>query len=225
MLTIEVAGERLALLPERAAFVPSHATLLIADLHLGKAHAFRRLGVPVPEGGAAAALATLDRLICTLAARRLVFLGDLLHSASAQDESTMHALSAWRGAHRDVEITLVRGNHDRHAGDPPAGLDINVVDEPLSLGPFLLCHHPDPRPGGHVLAGHWHPCVAIAGRGRDRLRLPCFWVREGVTILPAFGSFTGMHPIDAEPAARVYAISDEAVTLLPVLPVLAGGRS
>jgi metallophosphoesterase superfamily enzyme len=68
-----------------------------------------------------------------------------------------------------------------------------------------------------VLAGHWHPCAVIAGRGRDRLRLPCFWVRDGVTVLPAFGSFTGMHAIDTDPGARVYAISDEGVTLLPAL--------
>ncbi len=215
MLTIEVAGEPLVLLPERVAFVPAAATLLIADLHLGKAHAFRCLGVPVPEGGAADALSTISRLIDTLDARRLVFLGDLLHAASAQDESTMDAVAGWRSAHRGVEMTLVRGNHDRHAGDPPPALDIAVVDEPLPLGPFLLCHHPQPRPGGHVLAGHWHPCVALSGRGRDRLRLPCFWVRDRVTVLPAFGAFTGMHPIDAESGDRVYAITEDGVMRLP----------
>jgi hypothetical protein len=42
-------------------------------------------------------------------------------------------------------------------------------------------------------------------------------VRDGVTVLPAFGSFTGMHAIDTDPGSRAYAISDEGVTLLPAL--------
>jgi hypothetical protein len=37
----------------------------------------------------------------------------------------------------------VRGNHDKHAGDPAATLDIELVDEPHQVGPFAFCHHPD----------------------------------------------------------------------------------
>ena len=36
-------------------------------------------------------------------------------------------------------------------------------------------------------------------RGRsDALRLPCFWLRPGCTVLPAFGDFTGGAPVVAE---------------------------
>jgi metallophosphoesterase superfamily enzyme len=47
------------LLPGRAAFLPASATLLVADLHLGKAATFRQAGIPVPEGSAQADLARL----------------------------------------------------------------------------------------------------------------------------------------------------------------------
>ena len=215
MLTISLAGEPLTLLPEKAAYLSERHTLLIADAHLGKALSFRRLGVPVPQGSTADNLATLSALVVRLGARRIVFLGDLLHSAHAQSAATQAELAHWRQAHLDLELTLVRGNHDAHAGDPPAALGIDVVDEPLRLAPWALCHHPQARSDGYVLAGHLHPCVTVHGRARERLRLPCFWFGDRVGVLPAFGAFTGMHPIDAQPNDRVYALTHDAVVELP----------
>ena len=80
-MDIEVGGALLRLLPQRAALLPDHGTLLVADAHIGKAVSFRRLGVPVPHGTTAENLARLDDLLAATAARRIVFLGDLLHSA------------------------------------------------------------------------------------------------------------------------------------------------
>lgn len=215
MLTVNVAGEPLTLLPEKAAYLAGRQLLLIADAHFGKALSFRRLGVPVPQGSTAENLATLDALVSRHDIRHIVFLGDLLHSAHAQSAATQAAVALWREAHRDLNLTLVRGNHDDHAGDPPAALNIEVVDEPLRLGPWALCHHPNEQPDGYVLCGHLHPCVRLHGRARERLRLPCFWFGDRVGVLPAFGGFTGMHPIDAQPQDRVYALTGDGVVQVP----------
>lgn len=215
MLTVAVAGERLTLLPEKAIYLAERQLLLVADAHIGKAVSFRRLGVPVPQGSTADNLTTLSTLIDRLGVHHVVFLGDLLHSSHAQAAATQAALATWRERHRDVQLTLVRGNHDDHAGDPPAALGIDVVDEPLRLGPWALCHHPQARSDGYVLAGHLHPCVRLQGRARERLRLPCFWFGEQVGVLPAFGEFTGMHPIEARPQDRVYALTGDGVLEVP----------
>lgn len=212
MLTVSVAGEPLTLLPEKAAYAAERQTLLIADAHFGKAASFRRLGVPVPQGTTTGSLAVLSGLVARLEVRRVVFLGDFLHSAHAHAAATQAAVACWREAHRDLQLTLVRGNHDDRAGDPPAALDIEVLDEPQRLGPWALCHHPQPQADGYVLSGHLHPCVTLHGRARDRLRLPCFWFGERVGVLPAFGVFTGMHPIAPRPADRVYALTADGVT-------------
>ena len=108
----------------------------------------------------------------------MVFLGDLLHSAHAHAPATLQALAQWRKQHAALELLLVRGNHDDHAGDPPAALGMQAVDEPLRLGGLALCHHPQPRDGAYVLAGHLHPCVVLGGRAHERLRLPCFHFGE-----------------------------------------------
>jgi len=225
MLRITLAGEDALLHPSGTLLLPAHGTLLVADAHFGKAVSYRKLGVPVPEATTTATLHTLTKAIAETGARHVVFLGDFLHSARSHAREVLQALAEWRDLHGHVGLTLVRGNHDQRAGDPPASLGIDVVDEPHRLGGFALCHHPEPVAGAYVLAGHWHPCISVRGRAFDHLRLPCFWFADdggrslapAVGVLPAFGSFTGMHPIERRDGDRVYAVADGVVRALPAL--------
>lgn len=213
-LAIEVAGETLLLCPERAAYWPDAATLLVADAHFGKAASFRARGVPVPESTTSATLATLDVLIARHVPRRIVFLGDFLHAREARAPRTLAALAAWRARHAALEMVLVEGNHDRHAGAPPEALDIDLVEEPLVDGAFALCHVPAPVAGRYVLAGHLHPAYRLAGR-IESMRLPCFWLGESVGVLPAFGDFTGSAMIAPVADDRVFVIAGERVLPVP----------
>lgn len=215
MVEIEVAGVRLALLAQRAAYLVDERCLLVADAHIGKAVSFRRLGVPVPSGTTTQTLLALSLAIAATSARRVVFLGDLLHSAHAHAPATLQALAQWRHRHAALELLLVRGNHDSRAGDPPLALGVQAVDEPLRLGTLALCHHPQPRAGAYVLAGHLHPCVVLDGRAHQRLRLPCFHFGAQVGVLPAFGAFTGMHAVRPGPGERIYVVGDDTVQPLP----------
>ena len=214
--TILAGGQPLSLLADKAAFVAASRTLLVADAHIGKAVSFRALGVPVPRGTTSETLAALATLLACTGARRIIFLGDFLHSAHAHAAATLAAVAAWGRAHRDVELVLVRGNHDDRAGDPPREFGIDVVDEPFMQHGFALCHHPQRIAGAYVLAGHLHPCVSLGGRAGDHLRLPCFWLGDDVAVLPAFGAFTGMHPIRAAAGERVFAIADDRVAAMPI---------
>ncbi|MEO7392280.1 MAG: ligase-associated DNA damage response endonuclease PdeM [Ramlibacter sp.] len=227
MLRIRVAGADILLHPSGAALLPAQQTLLVADAHFGKAVSFRKLGVPVPAGTTSETLEGLSKAIADTQAKRVVFLGDFLHSRRSHAAGTLDALARWRASHAGLELTLVRGNHDDRAGDPPDSLDIAVVDEPLPLAPFALCHHPQAIAGAFVLAGHWHPCISVAGRAFERLRLPCFWFGDdsgalpafATGILPAFGSFTGMHRIEPRAGDRIFPIADDVVRALPPLPI------
>lgn len=210
MHSVEVGGAWLRLLAERAAFMADEGTLLVADIHVGKDASFRGLGVPVPPGATESTLDRLSRVVSDTQARRLVVLGDFWHSSRSRAPEVLAALANWRERHAALEVTLVRGNHDQRAGDPPAGLGIRACDAPLALGPYRLVHEPEtlPQDEGYVLAGHVHPCVVVGGRGFDRLRLPCFHFGERVGVLPAFGEFTGGHVLPREPGDRVFAVAD-----------------
>jgi uncharacterized protein len=213
-LTVEVGGRPIVLLPQRAAFLPDDRLLLVADAHFGKAQSFRRLGVPVPGGTTETNLRALSELVAYTDAIGIVFLGDLMHAKHARAPATMQAVQAWRARHHALAMTLVRGNHDSRAGDPPADWALDVVDEPWFAGPFALCHHPAPVEGRYTIAGHLHP-AAVVGRGIDRLRLPCFHFGPRVGVLPAFGDFTGTHVVQAEPGDRVFVVAQDSVRPLP----------
>ena len=207
---IDLAGERVLLLPEKALYWPAQKMLIIADIHFGKAASFRALGVPVPRGTTSENLAALDALMARYATEEIMFLGDFLHARAAHASATVAAMLAWRQRNCALRLTLVRGNHDVRAGDPAASLGIDMVDEPHTVGAFSFCHHPDIWGAGYVLAGHVHPVFLLASR-RDSLRLPCFLAGPTRMILPSFGAFTGGHPVNPAAGEHVYVSSGEAV--------------
>lgn len=210
---IEVAGETMLLLAEKALVWPAQRMLIIADIHFGKAASFRAAGVPVPRGTTSQNLAALDAIMAAHDIRHIMFLGDFLHARAAHASATVAAMLAWRLRHADVKLTLVRGNHDRHAGDPAASLLIDLVDEPFEMGPFAFCHHPDLETSAYALAGHIHPSFRLSTRF-DSLRLPCFVVGGRRMILPSFGAFTGGYVITPAADDRIYVSSGEAVHLV-----------
>ena len=206
-----VAGETLVLLSERAAYWPRGRMLLVADPHFGKAAAFRSAAVPVPRGTTHDALGRLDSMIEQLEPARVVFLGDFLHARESRAPATLDAIARWRGQYASIDMILVRGNHDRRAGDPPRELAIECVDAPMHEAPFALTHHPRAIDGAYVLAGHIHPGARLAGSGGDRARLPCFWFGTSLGVLPAFGDFTGLADVDPAPSDQVWVIAGDQV--------------
>lgn len=208
---VTIAGESLRLCAERAVYWPRASTLLVADPHFGKAASFRALGVPVPRGTTGDALARLDALIHRLVPARVVFLGDFLHAREGRTAETFDALAAWRASHASIEMRLVRGNHDRRAGDPPSEVGIACVDGPLIEAPFALSHHPHVVSGSYVLAGHVHPCAVLAGVARQHERLRCFHFARDVGVLPSLGDFTGCAVIEPVEGDRVWVVAEGRV--------------
>lgn len=201
---IELAGQKLWLLPDKAVYWPARKALLLADVHIGKAASYRALHQPVPRGTTEATLARLDTLLAEHDCEQLIVLGDFLHARTARAPATLARVQAWRERHPGLNIVLIRGNHDRNAGDPPVELGIDVVDEPYVVGPFALQHEPKAHPALTVLSGHVHPVFVLRGRARQRLRLPCFLIDEKVSLLPAFGEFTGGWEIEPAGTSQVY---------------------
>jgi len=199
------------LLPERAMYWPRAETLFVADTHWGKDAAFRAAAIAVPGGTLDDDLDRLGAVIKRTGARRLIVLGDLLHAKKGRAPGTLDAIQAWRSHHADLDVMLVRGNHDQGAGDPPDKWRLECVDAPYTLAPFALQHEPQQVTEGYTLAGHIHPAVNLSGMGRQSIRLSCFWFGRRVGVLPAFGSFTGCATIRAHRGDRVFVVAEGEV--------------
>ncbi len=223
-MNITLAGEAVYLLAERALYWPRERALIVADLHVGKADVFRARGIPVPAGSSAQTLARLTQALARAEAishlppTKIIVLGDFFHAKESMNASTLQALQTWRATHQNIEIVIVEGNHDQHAGTKSLAQisDIKVVDEPFSVAPFAFAHHPleTESCAAYTLYGHIHPCTILRS-SVDRLRVPCFVFGAQSGVLPAFGAFTGGHVVSPSQAEAVYAIADTKIFKIP----------
>jgi DNA ligase-associated metallophosphoesterase len=215
-LEIVVAGEQVVLLPERALWLPAHATLLVADLHLGKAATFRKAGIPVPEGSAQRDLKRLERLVTEASAKRLLILGDLFHAAGGCTPDVFAEFASMRARIADTAVLLVIGNHDRRIGTLPASLGIDSCLRTLDEPPFHFVHEPatgldEPSRTAFTIGGHLHPTISIRSPSGDRFADRCFVAEDSLLVLPAFGSFTGGHRVEPTPGLRLWIARDDGV--------------
>lgn len=191
----------------KVAYSPVHSALFVADVHLGKAAAFRKLGVPVPSGTTDENLQRLTQAIDLFKPERLFILGDFIHAETSHSPELSEKLKHWRAMHSQLGVWLIKGNHDKKAGEPERALGIQSLDEPNPLGSLALCHHPQVVQGSTVLAGHVHPAVVLQGKGRTRMRLPCFYVQPGLITFPSFGSFTGSYTVSPQAGECAVAVA------------------
>ena len=214
--SVDEPASDILLLPGRAALVPASRTLLVADLHLGKAATFRRAGIPVPEGSAQRDLERLEELVRGHDVRRLVVLGDLFHAKGGCTPQVFAEFAALRSRIADTTVVLVLGNHDRAVGRLPAALGIDACLPSLDEPPFHFVHEPSTGMTASdrdlfTVAGHLHPTVSIRSPSGDRLADRCFVAEPRVLVLPAFGSFTGGHRVEPAEGMRLWIARDDGV--------------
>lgn len=187
-------------------------TVILTDPHFGKGASFRAAGVPVPTGTTERDLMVLSGVLTVHSPRRLLILGDFFHDRASQSGETLAALRAWRSAFPDLGVELVRGNHDKRAGDPPADLGIRVHADVLVEGPFVFSHAPREWSGDeYVVAGHIHPAVRIRVGRHQTLAAACFLFSERQALMPAFGGLTGKYFVQPSATDRVFLVGPDEV--------------
>ena len=202
--------EELMLLPQKALWYPKYKSLVLSDVHLGKTGHFRKAGIAIPQAIAQEDLATLSDLIEQYSPKQIIFLGDLFHSEMNND---WQWFSLWRELHQNIEIILVKGNHDILQPYVYVQLKICVVDF-LEMGAFTFVHEPEQshlNKRCYTISGHIHPGVCLHGKGRQILKLPCFYFGSQQAILPAFGKFTGLAILKITTSDKVFAVTPQQI--------------
>lgn len=208
-MTIDLCGEELELLPQKAIFWKRERALLLADLHLGKINHFRKSGIPVPSKANEKNLELIIELIQSTNPARVIFLGDLFHSHYNQEWEVFGELVKHFGL---ISFELVLGNHDILSERQYDRKGISLHEE-LRIAPFIFTHHPFETEDKdfYNLAGHIHPGATLHGKARQSVTLPCFYFGRRQGILPAFGMFTGLARIRPKVEDEVYVIAEGVV--------------
>ena len=203
---------------DRALYLPGAGTLVLADLHLGRAATST---VQVPLGERRDITSRLEDLLDRYRPTRVVLAGDVLHSFSGTPgeaaESFDRAVRLVES--RDTELAITPGNHDAMLGGLWSG--DSVVEFTLEArtraredtsgegedngengntrsgkrdGTIVVTHGHEPpeTEAGTYVVGHDHPAIEIEGQRR-----PCYLYGPGaygnadVLMLPAFTRLAG----------------------------------
>jgi uncharacterized protein len=209
-MQIELRGQSLQLLAQRAVLWLEKKTLIVSDIHLGKVSAMQNVGIAVPEGTMDNDLQNLKVLVERTKAEKCIIVGDLIHSKNGLSGRVKTKFKEWL-SNVDCGIELVIGNHDRALiKQVPEGWNLHVHKEHLLIEPFCFSHYPRNFEEYFVWSGHIHPQFLIKSR-HDQLTLRCFHVSENQGILPAFSDFVGGAYVKKEPRSKVYIIAHDTV--------------
>lgn len=216
-LNIECQGQSLLLHPKGVIYWPEKHILFAADVHVGKEHRFGRAGIPIPGGISEATLGSLFSLAEEASAKRLIILGDFMHSAPLSSESWLAELSRLLDANTHLAVEVVAGNHDKLSGQPTIDPRIEWHQTSLTINPFVLKHEPGQDNEGFVLCGHVHPAWRLKQSRRASLKTPAFWFTKDFAVLPAFGHFTGGVVVDANlEQDSIYMLGENSVVKVPL---------
>lgn len=184
-LRIKIAGEDFYACAERALYWDRKKTLLIADIHLGKADIFRAAGISIPNDIQFSDIFRLDNLLTHLKPTALLILGDMVHGSFVSNET----LCSWhmiRSRHPHTRFILTQGNHDRNSS-----IISSLVDEAVpkvALDNVIMSH--DQIEGENFslnISGHVHPLYRVRSLNKS---LPAMVLNKNTLILPAFSEFT-----------------------------------
>ncbi len=200
-------GHDLMALPSGALWWPAESTLVVSDLHLGKAERMARRGGPILPPYEVQE--TLDRLITdcdATGAKRVICLGDSFDDLAAAKATAQDVSDRLAPTIAGREWVWIEGNHDPGpvgiGGDHRSELQINA----------LAFRHIATDTSEAEVSGHYHPKARIVARGRAITR-PCFLIDNRRLILPAFGTYTGGLYCDHRDLAGLMAPDATAILL------------
>lgn len=205
-MTIEIKQQTFVLHPYGAMYWYDKEMLIVADLHLGKIEHFRKHGSALPDLSNAVDYIHLEQNIAEFMPKSVVFLGDLFHSTL---NKSWQIFEEWT-KRQPVDFTLIVGNHDIIPVSKFEDLGFSI-EYHLDISGFSLTHIPENKEGLFNLCGHVHPGYRLRGKGRQQLKLSCFYQKVNRMILPAYGSFTGNYYVKPEDDEHIYVLTEDSV--------------
>ena len=206
---INCNDEVLELTNQRVIYWKNKKSLILSDLHIGKSAHFQKSGIPIPSSVLDDDLERLKQLIHHFKATTLIIVGDLFHAEYNKD---LDEFKNWLSNFETLKLELIKGNHDRLKHSIYDFFEIKVHQPALEIDCVKFVHdNIQPKENCFTISGHTHPGVAIKGKSRQRIKLPCFQVTENQLILPAFSLFTGLNTKNAPKDCKNFCFTDDGI--------------
>lgn len=212
----KILNQQFWLTCDRTLFWEEEKALIVSDLHFGKTGHFRKSGIAIPQSVYKEDLQRLVVQIQYFQPKQLIIVGDMFHSHANKE---LELFLKWRSDLSQLDIHLIKGNHDILKEDWYAEAGIRLNRTTMSVNRFHFVHDigdmtknreaftaAAKNSAPYFFSGHIHPGIRIQGMGKQTLCFPCFYFGKEFAVLPAFSRFTGVAIIDPEEEEQVFAI-------------------
>lgn len=210
----KISNNTFLLSADRCIFWEDNKTLILSDLHLGKAGHFRKSGIAIPQAVFKEDMQRLVTLLQHFKPQQVIIIGDMFHSESNKEHDFF---LKWRNDFSALPIHLVKGNHDILKEEWYALANITIHTCEMIIGDFIFVHDVNDctaTDNGYVFSGHIHPSITVRGLGKQALSFPCFYFGKQYAVLPAFGKFTGTYGIEPKAGETVFALVKQTIIQL-----------
>ncbi|MCS7144271.1 MAG: metallophosphoesterase family protein [Archaeoglobaceae archaeon] len=209
----------LKLTPEKA--IVAGKTAVIADLHLGIENAMQNVGIAIPRMQIVDVISKVNEIVDKYEIEKLIIAGDLKHEFAENLPYEWDDVRVFLDS-IDVEISVVRGNHDNYLSAILSEYSIDLKDYERIEDLYVVHGHKD-LGFEKVIMGHEHPAIKFRKEGVI-YSYSCFLVADKTKfVLPAFSPLvSGSDVLQGEflsPILRnskkieVYAVEDEVLYL------------
>lgn len=210
----KISNNTFLLSADRCIFWEEKKTLILSDLHLGKAGHFRKSGIAIPQAVFKEDMQRLVTLLQLFKPQQVIIIGDMFHSESNKEHDFF---LKWRKDFSALPIHLVKGNHDILEAVWYNLADITVHTCEMAIGNFIFVHDVNDctaTDNSYIFSGHIHPSITVRGLGKQALSFPCFYFGKQYAVLPAFGKFTGTYGIEPKAGETVFALVKQTIIQL-----------
>ncbi len=206
-MRLEFGGEKWIVLIEKALFHPESASLILGDLHIGKASDLRKAGQAIPFDIQNKNILNLIELIRKSDCKKVIFLGDLFHSSFNKEFHFIEQVIAYFS---DLEFILVRGNHEKDADRLYENLGLKVCKN-YKIKDVQFIHEPKLTADFYHISGHLHPGIRLKDIGRMSVAFPVLAIQNKCMVLPAWGNLTGKYILKPKEWDKLYLFSGKDV--------------
>ncbi len=163
------------------AWLPATRTLIAADAHLAYEDV---VGGALPLWSTTEIATLLALVVAQVAAREIVFLGDIVHGSMMSEGAMRTVRDALHLLRASATVTLVAGNHE---GRTRAFAVLGATVDACERDGWLLVHGDRPAVlGRRTIIGHLHPSLHMGGGAN----VPAFVASEMLVCLPALTPYS-----------------------------------
>jgi putative phosphoesterase, SbcD/Mre11-related len=219
-------------------FVKSIQSIILSDLHLGYENVAAKNGVFLPKLNLNHIIEQIDNFVLKIGKNNInniIVLGDIKNEFDEVDQAEIDELFSFVHHIRttlfdkDVNILLVKGNHDNYVDGYALSLNVKVFRQELLLGKYLLFHGEDiPNQKLYdacdfLIMAHEHPAIVLFTEIGERVKTKCFLFGnfdKKILILPAISYYAQGTDINLLPKEELLSPFLKTIDIDELIPII-----